>query len=178
MNTINAPQIYQHFLLNLNFTPYDTKWLPYSAKAVLIGQTPKMEGIIKFFRMEKDGLKQIFTQNFGKGLKTCAFNYYKSKESPELAIGDISGKLFIFDLEKRKVGYETKAHNGIINSIDTVGGISGKGAVEIVTGGRDGKVNLWDPRQKDPVLTLEPEKSSNGVIPDCWTVGLGNSFSH
>jgi hypothetical protein len=45
----------------------------------------------------------------------------------------------------------------MINSLDSIGGIVGQGAIEIVTGGRDGRVHLWDPRQIKPVLTLEPE---------------------
>ena len=34
----------------------------------------------------------------------------------------------------------------MINSLDSLGGIVGSGAIEIVTGGRDGWVHLWDPR--------------------------------
>lgn len=34
----------------------------------------------------------------------------------------------------------------MLNSLDSIGGVIGKGAIEIVTGGRDGKVQLWDPR--------------------------------
>jgi len=34
----------------------------------------------------------------------------------------------------------------MLNCIDSIGGVCGKGAVEIVTGGKDGKVKLWDPR--------------------------------
>lgn len=177
MDTKTAPQIFEHHTKNLNFTPYDTKWLPYSSKAVIIGQTAKMEGVIKFFKLEKDELKEIFSQNFGKGLKTCAWNYYNNSETPQLAIGDITGKLFIFDLQKEKVNYSVQAHKGIINSLDTIGGITGNGAIEILTGGRDGKVNLWDPRQSDSVLTLEPENKEN-TIPDCWCVGFGNSEDH
>lgn len=178
METINAPQIFEHFSKSLNFTPFDVKWLPYSAKAVLIGQTPKMEGIIKFYTLGKDDLVEMVSQSFGKGLKCCSFNYYDNSSTPSLAIGDISGKLFIYDLEKQKVGYEVQAHNSMLNCLDTVGGMLGKGAVEIVTGGRDGRVNLWDPRQSSAVLTLEPVKEENDHVPDCWAVGLGNAHSH
>ena len=44
----------------------------------------------------------------------------------------------------------------MLNSLDSIGGLVGQGPIEIVTGGRDGKVNLWDPRQTKSVLTLEP----------------------
>ena len=46
---------------------------------------------------------------------------------------------------------------GIINAIDGCGGVEiGYGAPELVTGGRDGCVRLWDIRVKEPVLALEP----------------------
>lgn len=64
----------------------------------------------------------------------------------------------------------------MINSLDSLGGIVGSGAIEIVTGSRDGRVHLWDPRQTKPVLTLEPEDKSQ--VPDCWSVALGNSENH
>jgi hypothetical protein len=33
-----------------------------------------------------------------------------------------------------------------------------------------GCVRVWDPRQKSPVLSLEPIEKEP-AIPDCWTVG-------
>ena len=43
----------------------------------------------------------------------------------------------------------------IINAIDGVGGLNlGHGAQELVTGGRDGCVRVWDPRVPEPVLML------------------------
>ena len=65
----------------------------------------------------------------------------------------------------------------------------GYGAPEICTGGRDGRVCVWDPRQNDlPVATFEPKvgtsdddldkkSSSTNVVRDCWSVGFGNSYN-
>lgn len=51
------------------------------------------------------------------------------------------------------------AHCGIINAIDTVGSVENHGASEIVTGGKDGFVKVWDPRQNnDPVVKIEPDE--------------------
>jgi hypothetical protein len=42
-----------------------------------------------------------------------------------------------------------------------------------VTGGRDGAVKVWDPRQKDePVASLEPKDAETAR--DCWSVAFGN----
>lgn len=63
---------------------------------------------------------------------------------------------------------------------NTIDGIGGKGpdygAPELVTGGSDGCVRVWDPRQEAPVVSLEPSESE-AVKPDCWTVAFGNAFN-
>jgi WD40 repeat protein len=72
----------------------------------------------------------------------------------------------IYDLERlTKPVWEQQAHKSIINAIDGCGGLEiGYGAPEIVTGGRDGCVRLWDPRINEPVLALEPGEGQPGVI--------------
>lgn len=47
------------------------------------------------------------------------------------------------------------AHNGIINAIDTAGCIENRGASEIVTGGQDGLIKVWDPRCNDAVVQIQ-----------------------
>lgn len=40
--------------------------------------------------------------------------------------------------------YNVEGHDGIVNSIDGIGGVTlNNGAPEIVTGGRDGTVKIW-----------------------------------
>lgn len=69
------------------------------------------------------------------------------------------------------------AHSDIINTIDGVAGQSiDCGAPEIVTGSRDGKVKVWDVRQKDvPVACMSSEDAN--VVRDCWAVAFGDSFN-
>lgn len=84
------------------------------------------------------------------------------------------------------------AHDGIINCLDAVaGGTSANcGAPEIVTGGRDGAVRVWDPRQPTAVACMASAaaaSSTTGGGPggdatncasrDCWSVAFGNAFS-
>lgn len=77
------------------------------------------------------------------------------------------------DLERKDAPlYNVKGHNGLINSIDGCGGLNvGSGAPELVTAGRDGCVRVWDPRVRDPVVSLEPESSEQAR--DCWTACFG-----
>jgi hypothetical protein len=63
------------------------------------------------------------------------------------------------------------------NSIDGIGGKGAEyGAPELVTGGSDGCVRVWDPRQAAPVVSLEPAETET-VKPDCWSVAFGNSYN-
>lgn len=76
------------------------------------------------------------------------------------ACGDYNGKLAIYDLEHNDVAlWSAKAHESIINAVDGLGGPdSTYGAPELVTGGRDGCVKVWDPRVKGPVVRIEPRE--------------------
>lgn len=49
-----------------------------------------------------------------------------------------------------------EAHSGIINAIDTAGSVENRGASEILTGGQDGLVKVWDPRCTEAVVQIEP----------------------
>ena len=107
----------------------------------------------------------------------CGTFAASSSEDRHIATGDHAGKLVIYDLENiDKPIFEQQAHTSIINAIDGCGGLdTGFGAPEIVTGGRDGCVRLWDQRVEEPVLALEPSEGQSAR--DCWTVAFGNSYS-
>ena len=70
-----------------------------------------------------------------------------------------------------------QAHSKMANVIDGIGGKGPEyGAPELVTGGSDGCVRVWDPRQESPVVSLEPA-DSEVVKPDCWAVCFGNAYN-
>lgn len=82
----------------------------------------------------------------------------------------------MLDLEKQKLFWQAKAHEGISNCVDGAGAEGcGYGPCELVTGGRDGCVRLWDPRQNAPVLSLEPVEKE--LVPDCWSVAYKTSLT-
>merc|ERR1711976_8367 len=178
MDTTNAPQIIQHHSQSLSLTPYDVKWIPGTARFCLMGQTPRMEGHLEIYQLGEEKLKSLHTYTYGKGFKCGNFGACPVGEA-KIAIGEMSGDLIIYDIEAQKRIYKVKAHDKMVNFVDGCGGQDiGYGAPEILTGGRDGCVRLWDPRQTAIVLSLEPEKQEDGLVPDCWAVGFGNSYNN
>lgn len=115
-----------------------------------------------------------------QGIKCATFGASRVAER-HVAMGDYGGMLTISDLEYGKQQkdnlFSSQAHEGIINTIDGIGGTQGlgNGAPEIVTGGRDGCVRVWDPRVPEAVVSMEPDKNQSGR--DCWAVAFGNTYN-
>ena len=125
-----------------------------------------------------EGGKLVLLSEWQKpfGIKAGTF-----KASPisirDVATVDYAGKLIIYDIERGQEKYSVQAHSSMANTIDGIGGKGAEfGAPELVTGGSDGCVRVWDPRQKAPVVSLEPS-ASEAIKPDCWNVAFGNSFN-
>ncbi|XP_073971802.1 dynein axonemal assembly factor 10 [Rhodnius prolixus] len=174
---MDKPQIICHNEKSVTFSIYDGKWVPCSAKFVIMGSRPNSKGVLQLYEMTSGDpqlIKEIDKDSFFK----CGTFDASSLRDRYLATGNDCGQLQLWDLENlSKPVYEVTAHEGCLNCIDGVAGQSiGCGAPEIVTGGRDGIVKLWDPRQQDPVTTLEPNDANNKR--DCWTVALGNSYNN
>ena len=154
---------------SLNYIPFDIHWLPYSTKLVSMGESFDSKGILQIYNLNlgKLSIESEYIQNYPS--KCCTFGI-SSFSSRDLALGDFDGNLSVIDLEKGEFNYEIKkAHKGIIQSIDGLGIKNNQGPPEIVTGGKDGLVKLWDLRSDKPCILLEP-KDIKKNFPECWTV--------
>lgn len=174
---MDKPQIIAHVQKSLNYTLFDAKWIPCSAKFVVLGNYARGTGALQIYEISHGDVKLVHEAEKPKEFK-CGTFAASSLEQRHFATGNFEGKLQIWDLEKtRDPVYSVKAHKEIINSIDGVGGLGiGEGAPEIVTGSRDGSVKVWDPRQKDkPVAVMEAKKEDTRR--DCWAVAFGNSYN-
>ncbi|XP_029558991.1 dynein axonemal assembly factor 10 isoform X1 [Salmo trutta] len=171
------PQIIAHVQRSLNYTVFDSKWIPCSAKFVCLGNYARGTGVMQIYEVEHGEVKLIKEIEKAKPIKCGTFGA-SSLQQRHIATGDFDGNLNIWNLEVPDVSvYSVKAHKEIVNSIDGVGGLGiGDGAPEIVTGSRDGTVKVWDPRQKDsPVANMEPGEGE--AKRDCWTVAFGHAFN-
>eukprot|EP00638_Chattonella_subsalsa_P009882 CAMPEP_0117747132 /NCGR_PEP_ID=MMETSP0947-20121206/8332_1 /TAXON_ID=44440 /ORGANISM="Chattonella subsalsa, Strain CCMP2191" /LENGTH=321 /DNA_ID=CAMNT_0005564533 /DNA_START=163 /DNA_END=1128 /DNA_ORIENTATION=+ len=141
-----------------------------------MGITPKAKGIMQVFEMNRGDLNLVHETEKSKGIKCGTFGA-SSLEERHIATGDYVGMLNIWDLERTDIPvFSVQGHSTIINCIDGAGGIDvGYGAPEILTGGRDGCVRVWDPRVNEPVLSLEPGEGQ--AARDCWAVAFGNSYN-
>ncbi|KAL3810079.1 hypothetical protein ACHAXA_011812 [Cyclostephanos tholiformis] len=179
MNTTDAPNMIEYATKSLDFTPHDSKWIPGSARIVCCGISPSGKGAIRIYELERNGTKDLF-HNLSfrpQGIKCSTFGACPSSEQ-SIAVGEYGGDLVICDLNRHGSSgeiFSVHAHEGIVNAIDGIGGTT-YGPQELATGGKDGCVNVWDPRVDKAVVTLNPDKSSSAR--DCWAVAFGNSYSN
>eukprot|EP00048_Salpingoeca_helianthica_P000847 m.44355 g.44355 ORF g.44355 m.44355 type:complete len:357 (-) comp10902_c0_seq1:169-1239(-) len=174
---VDKPQIAEHASLGLNYTVFQTRWVPQSARLVALGSHPRGTGALEIYSLSKGELKKQSEVEKPSGFKCGTFGA-SSMQTRHLATGDFSGKLHIWDLERldAPVFTATASAGSIINAIDGCGGLNvGVGAAEIVTGSRDGSVRVWDPRVPDPVADMSPADVTTAR--DCWTVAFGNAFN-
>ena len=117
-----------------------------SARFVLMGSSARAKGIFQIHQLNKGKLELLVDWEKEQGIKACTF-----KASPisvrDCACVDMKGRLTIYDIEKGKAKFDVQAHESLANCIDGIGGKGPEyGAPELVTGGRDGCVRVWDPR--------------------------------
>lgn len=71
MYTTNAPQIIEHVSKSLNFTPYDCKWVPSSARFLAMGSYPRNTGALHMFEMTPDETRLLHEVRTKVALYLC-----------------------------------------------------------------------------------------------------------
>ncbi|TDG47638.1 hypothetical protein AWZ03_005936 [Drosophila navojoa] len=182
---MDKPQMIEHLHESVAYTVYDTKWIPLSAKFVVLGSKPNSHGILDIYELNEDKLKKVKSVEKKAAFKCGTFGA-SSLRNRHMAIGDFEGRLQVLDLERPEMAvYNVKGHTGIINCIDAIGGTQLEcGAPEIVTGGRDGAVKVWDIRQgQEPVVDISPPSqmgdgvNRSNLRRDCWALAFGNTYN-
>jgi WD40 repeat protein len=173
--SLEKSQIITHITHSLPFTPFDVKWIPCSAKFVVVGQLPRGTGSLSVYQLTAQSIELISESEKPTAFKCGTFGA-STLASRQFITGDFDGKLQAWDLERNLSVMSIKAHDQIINALDGCGGVGvNSGPPEVATASRDGCVKVWDIRQRDKaVVTISPSEGEK--TRDAWTVAFGISF--
>lgn len=97
MFTPDAPGLVEHWTTSVAFTPFDVKWIPESARFVLLGSRPNDTGIIQVYELgagDDKTPKLVKTIDRPAGIKCGTFDE-SSIQDRHLACGDFAGSLTV-----------------------------------------------------------------------------------
>lgn len=95
MVDVDNPQIITHIEHNLNHCLFDCKWLPCSAKFVVVGSMPRGTGTIEIFEITAGEVTKVKELERPQSYKCCTFGASGDLER-KLATGDFKGALEIW----------------------------------------------------------------------------------
>lgn len=72
MSTFEKPQIIVHIQKGLNYTVFDCKWVPCSAKFVTMGNFARGTGVIQVYEIQRGDLK-LLREEFGSSRDASVF---------------------------------------------------------------------------------------------------------
>lgn len=179
-----------HIEKALDHTIYDTKWIPRTAKFIVMGNKSNGNGILTVYELSSGQLEVVESLEQKSAFKCGSFGASLIRQT-HMAVGSLDGRMQILNIERLNGStaavYDVNAHGGMVNCLDAVGGglSINCGAPEIATGGSDGDVKVWDPRQCDaPVASMaasSKKAADDGKLitsRDCWCVAFGNSYNN
>ena len=164
------PQMISHHEVDCGLTIHSVAWVPSSPRLLAVGTSLQNTGVIQVYTMGRE-LSKAAEINIEHGLNCVTFRG-SSLIDRRLAVGDFGGRVYSYDFEEGKEVWGLRGHE-VVNCIAGAGG-RGSGPAEIVSGGREGSVKVWDVRVASrPVVHMEPES----VKRECWAVTFGNCYN-
>lgn len=192
MDAESTPQVLELAKVSIGHSVFCTLWLPASPRFITLGSRPNATGSLQVHEVQGRDTECNCDITLTSACRSAALAS-PSLEDKHVAIGAFDGSLSLHDVQavrsqSRGETWGVTAHSGIVNAVDAcVGTAAGTGSPEVVTGGRDGAVRVWDLRQKGaPVATFVGSAEVNGGkstdpnatgVRDCWSVAFGNSVS-
>lgn len=83
-----------HIEHSLNYSIFDVKWIPISAKFITIGSKTNGKGILQVYELDSPKLSLVKEITLENSLKCCSFGTSSAGER-HLTVGDFAGKLKI-----------------------------------------------------------------------------------
>ncbi|RKO97370.1 hypothetical protein CXG81DRAFT_26856 [Caulochytrium protostelioides] len=188
MTRLEKPQIILHKTKHVAFTPYEARWIPRTARLVVIGQHARGTGALHLLQLGTQGeMSTLFETEKSAAIKCSTFGA-SAYGAAQLATGDFDGQVAVYDLEHgaKPVYCVSGAHDGVVNAIDGCGARPDTGAPELATAGRDGVIKVWDVRQQGvPVAVMAPDGDDHrdgrrpGLArPEAWAVAFGDAHNN
>ena len=180
---MDKPHILPLFTETVNHTIFDILWVPRSCRLVELGQEPRGTGALNVWKMEEDKLRLVSSHSKASGFR-CGSTGLTVLPHRRLSTGDFDGRAMVWDMESFERPLWVQKGHSVVNCIS-----SGRGGL-VITGGREGNVNVWDVRMEKPAIVYEGQTESkddgtgpsapNSKPPECWGVSLlpGSSTAH
>ena len=116
MDVSVGPQILEHISQSVQITSYDVKWIPSSARFVVMGSYARATGCLQVYELDGTTLKLQKEVETKTSIKCGTFGASGLAER-HLATGNFEGYLQMWDLERSdKPVMDVKAHTSIVLS--------------------------------------------------------------
>lgn len=89
---MNKTQIIEHVTEHVDYSLFDVKWVPSTAKFLAIGSNHNGTGVLQVFEMNENKVESVVKLDRPKALKCCSFGVSELGRS-KVAIGDFFGGL-------------------------------------------------------------------------------------
>lgn len=92
---MNKTQIIEHVTQPVEYSVFDVKWVPSTAKFLAIGSNSNGTGVLQVFQMNENEIESVVMVNRPKAIKCCSFGASEVLGRSRVALGDFCGGLSV-----------------------------------------------------------------------------------
>lgn len=150
-----------------HFIPLQSKWIPHSDRFITLGSFKDGKGALSLHQLDQNlEIKTIRNIEISTGFRCGSFGISPSCLRM-LTTGQYDGTVSTWDLQHLDTPVWTNKHSNLVNYIDTP---TNNSRPEFLSASRDGSINIWDSRTKDPVISISSDSNQND---DPWVAKFG-----
>ena len=98
MENLEKPQMISHIEKSVDYSLFDAKWIPCSAKFVVMGSKPRGTGVMQIYEICNSDLKIIQEIEVSNAIKCGTFKATSIRDR-HLAIGDFRVRLLLLSAQ-------------------------------------------------------------------------------